>query len=65
LFLYDGYSFVGFEHDASDPGSLSGNSIRVIYEDSLENLWVGTNTGGLNRLDRVNRAARWESFPKR
>jgi signal transduction histidine kinase/ligand-binding sensor domain-containing protein len=53
LFLYDGYSFVGFEHDAADPRSLSGNSIRVIYEDSRENLWVGTNTGGLNRLDRA------------
>jgi len=53
LLLYDGYSFVGFEHDAADPGSLSGNSIRVVYEDSRENLWIGTNTGGLNRLDRA------------
>lgn len=56
LIRYDGYSFEVFEHDTSDPGSISDNSIRMIYEDSQRNLWVGTNTGGLNRLDR----ATWE-----
>ena len=53
LFLYDGYSFTSFEHDASDPSSLSGNEIRAIYEDSRGTLWIGTNTGGLNRFDRT------------
>ena len=52
LTLYDGYSFVVFEHDATDPTSFSGNTIRTIYEDRDDNLWFGTNTGGLNRLDR-------------
>ena len=56
LILYDGYSFVTFEHDAVDPASISDNAIRAIYEDRDGNLWVGTNTGGLNRLDR----ATWE-----
>jgi signal transduction histidine kinase/ligand-binding sensor domain-containing protein len=56
LTLYDGYSFIVFEHDASDPASISDNTIRTVYEDSHGNLWLGTNTGGLNRLDR----ATWE-----
>jgi signal transduction histidine kinase/ligand-binding sensor domain-containing protein len=53
LALYDGYTFTVFEHDASDPTSISDNTIRTIYEDSQGNLWLGTNTGGLNRLDRA------------
>jgi signal transduction histidine kinase/ligand-binding sensor domain-containing protein len=53
LYLYDGYAFRVFEHDVSDPGSISDNDIRTIYEDGSGRLWIGTNTGGLNRLDRV------------
>jgi signal transduction histidine kinase/ligand-binding sensor domain-containing protein len=53
LALYDGYSFTHFEHDPSDPYSISGNTIRTIYEDGRGNMWFGTNTGGLNRLDRT------------
>lgn len=36
-------------------GSLStgGNDVRVIFEDSEHNLWVGTNRGGLCLLDAV------------
>ena len=45
LTLYDGHSFVVFEHDATDPTSLSGNTIRTIYEDRDTNLWFGTNSG--------------------
>ncbi len=54
LTMYDGYSFVEFEHDPSDPTSISDNTIRTIYEDRQGNLWLGTNTGGLNRLDRAS-----------
>ncbi len=53
LTLYDGYSFVKFDHDVSDPASLSANLIRTVFEDSRGHLWIGTNTGGLNRLDRT------------
>ena len=56
LTLYDGYSFVKFDHDVSDPASISANLIRAVFEDSRGNLWIGTNTGGLNRLDRTT----WE-----
>jgi signal transduction histidine kinase/ligand-binding sensor domain-containing protein len=53
LTLYDGYTFNVFEHDPSDPTSISDNTIRAIFEDRRGNLWLGTNTGGLNRLDRA------------
>lgn len=52
LSLYDGHSFTVFDHDPSDPNSISDNTVRVIFEDREGNLWLGTNTGGLNRLDR-------------
>jgi signal transduction histidine kinase/ligand-binding sensor domain-containing protein len=54
LALYDGYSFQFFEHDVADPTSISANLIRSVFEDSRGGLWVGTNTGGLNHLDRTN-----------
>jgi signal transduction histidine kinase/ligand-binding sensor domain-containing protein len=54
LFRYDGYSVVTYEHDASDPGSISDHSVRIIYEDREGRLWVGTNTGGLNLFDRAS-----------
>jgi signal transduction histidine kinase/ligand-binding sensor domain-containing protein len=53
LTLYDGYTFRIFEHDPADPTSISDNTIRTIYEDRRGGLWFGTNTGGLNRLDRA------------
>lgn len=41
-------------HDPKNPKSLSDNSVIAIYEDSHQDLWIGTFTGGLNRLDRSN-----------
>jgi ligand-binding sensor domain-containing protein len=29
---------------------LTGNLISCVYEDGAGNLWIGTDTGGLNRL---------------
>ena len=53
LIRYDGYTSVEFQHDASNPESLSDNSIRTIEEDHEGVLWIGTNAGGINRLDPV------------
>ncbi len=40
-----------FVTDFSNPKSLSKNNITTIYEDRSGLLWVGTNGGGLNKLD--------------
>ena len=38
----------------NDPQSLSHNYIRCLYKDSKGIIWIGTNSGGLNRYDREN-----------
>jgi len=58
LFRYDGQSVERFVHDASDPTSISDNSIRCVFQDREGRLWIGTNTGGLNRLDPGQRTFR-------
>ncbi|WP_130736038.1 two-component regulator propeller domain-containing protein [Flavobacterium sp. J27] len=45
LFRYDGYSFNRYIRDKEVIGSISNNHINVIFEDSEENLWIGTNHG--------------------
>lgn len=52
LALYDGYSAIVFRHELADPGSIADNNVRTVYEDSTGTIWAGTNTGGLDRLDR-------------
>jgi ligand-binding sensor domain-containing protein len=49
---YDGYQFVIYRHDPGNINSLSGNYIRSIHEDTVGNLWIGTQGGGLNKFDR-------------
>jgi signal transduction histidine kinase/ligand-binding sensor domain-containing protein/DNA-binding response OmpR family regulator len=55
LFLYNATSdsFTRFAYDSRQPGSLPANDVRVIFEDSRKMIWVGTNGGGLARLDRI------------
>jgi signal transduction histidine kinase/ligand-binding sensor domain-containing protein/DNA-binding response OmpR family regulator len=52
LFRYDKKtdSFTNFVHKSNDPTSISLNDVRVILEDSKNNLWIGTNGGGLSSL---------------
>jgi signal transduction histidine kinase/ligand-binding sensor domain-containing protein len=53
LFLYDGHTFTLFDRDVRDPDSLADNSVRTLFEDREGRLWIGTNTGGLEHLDRA------------
>ena len=49
---YDGYGFIHFYYDPSDPKSLSQSFITALCEDQSGNLWVGTLNRGVNRYDR-------------
>jgi signal transduction histidine kinase/ligand-binding sensor domain-containing protein len=48
---YDGYDFAVYEHDPDDPASLANSFIHAIHQDPSGALWIGTNGGGLARLD--------------
>jgi signal transduction histidine kinase/ligand-binding sensor domain-containing protein/CheY-like chemotaxis protein len=52
---YDGYTFEVFLHDPGKPGSLSHDSIQCLLVDRQQQLWVGTEGGGLNRFDASTR----------
>ena len=44
-------AFVRYQHDPTNPASLSHNKIYTIVEDQAGMLWIGTIGGGLNRFD--------------
>ncbi len=46
-----------FQHyvaDSEDPYSLSNSAVSVLFEDQFDQMWVGTEGGGLNRWDERN-----------
>ncbi len=45
-------TFVHYRNDSNNPNSLSNDFIRVIYEDRSGVFWIGTEGGGLDKLDR-------------
>ena len=49
---YDGYRLKTYQPHPDDPRSISGNQLRVLYEDRSHTLWIGTWNNGLNRYDR-------------
>jgi signal transduction histidine kinase/ligand-binding sensor domain-containing protein len=48
---FDGYEFVIYKHDPDRPDSLSNNFVQDILSDPAGGLWIGTNGGGLDRLE--------------
>ena len=53
---FDGYEFVVYQHDASDPSSLAHDTVRAIVEDRSGTLWIGTDNGGLDRFDESDQS---------
>lgn len=49
---YDGFDFVVYRPVQNDPNSISNPRILSVSEDKFDNLWIGTNGGGLNKYDR-------------
>lgn len=44
-------SFIHHRNIPGDPWSLSNDNVSVMYADSTGVLWIGTNTGGLSKVD--------------
>ena len=51
LVKYDGRDYKIYKNDPDDPNSISFDDIVSLYEDSGNNIWIGTWGGGLNKLD--------------
>ncbi len=51
LLRYDGYHFRSYRRDPGDPNSLAHNDVNVLAEGPDGHIWVGTDGGGLDRLD--------------
>lgn len=47
----NGYSFENFTHEPGNPRSLSAVHVTAITEDAKQQLWVGTQTSGINLFD--------------
>jgi signal transduction histidine kinase/ligand-binding sensor domain-containing protein len=58
LLRYDGYSALRYQPDSGAISGLSDADIRKLYQAPDGTLWIATNTGGLNRLDRDARMFR-------
>ena len=62
---YDGKNFISYQFDPENKSSLSSNYVHSLVEDSTGNIWIGTDRGGLNRLDPVsNRITRYKYNPQ-
>src|SRR5688572_24821042 len=42
---FDGNNFKNYFHDPQKQGTIPGNDISGFVEDSLNNIWIGTNMG--------------------
>ncbi|MCF8297365.1 MAG: hypothetical protein K9J13_07490 [Saprospiraceae bacterium] len=60
-------TYYNLSHDENDKNSLTSNTIFSVYQDSENNLWVGTSGGGLNKLSAENlsnRNFKFQNFNK-
>jgi len=48
---FDGYEFKVYKNNPNDSNTISQNWINTLYLDKDENLWIGTEYGGMNKLE--------------
>jgi signal transduction histidine kinase/ligand-binding sensor domain-containing protein/DNA-binding NarL/FixJ family response regulator len=51
---FDGYEFITYKYDPSDPNTISGNEISCLEIQDGRYLWIGTRSAGINRFDLTN-----------
>ncbi len=51
VYKYDGHQFTSYQHEPSNPNSLSLNWVETIFADKSGIIWIGTFGNGLDRLD--------------
>jgi ligand-binding sensor domain-containing protein/signal transduction histidine kinase/DNA-binding response OmpR family regulator len=44
-------TFINYRYASDDRSRAGGNDVRLLFEDSKENIWAGTNRGGLCLVD--------------
>ncbi len=54
LIRYDGFNFKKYKNDLNDIYSIPDNYVYVLFEDSENTLWTGTQSGDISRYDRDN-----------
>lgn len=51
LARFDGYQFEVYRHEPDKPNSLNNNVVRALHSDPNDNIWIGTEGGGINILN--------------
>ena len=55
-----------YNYQKNKPGSINNNFIKSIFEDKDGNLWVGTNGGGLNKINKeTGFFDHYQSYPEK
>ncbi len=61
---YDGHGFEVFERDPNDGTSLPADWIGALEEDAEDQLWIGTDGGGLARWNGAGAFTRYQHDPE-
>jgi len=51
IFNKETQQFTRITNNPKDPQSLSNNNVRCIYKDNCGLIWIGTDGGGINKMD--------------
>ena len=55
---FDGYQIQIYRNDHSNGNTIGGNTVRCLFEDRNNNLWIGFKGEGMCRLNRITGAVR-------